>query len=472
MSRELQFRVDIHPNSDLSKVRYRVLLNGQVRLYQVPISLVSVVKYVDITTGQVRSEFRPPEIVKSDETKKTLEGNPWSNSHPDSTMLITMDKRKSVVGNPTLPSQDYTTGWLVHETLTEFENGLKCDVIINDEKTWNDIKNGKNQVSPGYSSAAVTLDEYFKLRDSGAIKPIPSVDKSPGIWKGQKYTHVQIAMFHNHVSNVWTARQGRDMTMRLARVDGVECKPWDLAIQYRDSVDTSETPMNEIIFDGKKYTSQEITKMLSDSMEKLDGFDTELSALRKALRDESIEKRALQVKLDALMEEKKNENTDEEDNKNKDKIDEETTKKVDEKIDGIVDTWTLIQSGREANGLQPLDYDYMKKLPEAVEKTIRDCCDKADEVLKDYVDEDDRMKFLKVIFKYSDPLQTGGRGGGTGKGVSALANRGRENNDGGGGPPKPNNENVDNDDSWDAIVARRKQMGNQELTLTKKQFVG
>lgn len=98
--------------------------------------------------------FRPPEEVFNEETVASFEGKPVTNEHPDETVTSENHKR-------------YVMGFVknVEKGTGDFSDFILADLIIYDKRLIDEITNGKNGVSAGYSCTYDIVDGKLVQRD-------------------------------------------------------------------------------------------------------------------------------------------------------------------------------------------------------------------------------------------------------------------------------------------------------------------
>lgn len=150
--------------------------------------------------GSVVNEFRPPEVVGDPESLSSMALVPFTNNHPAE--LLTTETIK-----------DHQTGTVGETNTFDAATGLvHSKVVLTDQGTIADLQNGKIAVSMGYDSVTVPFEQALD---------IPSVAKSPGVWNGKPYTHVQRKIIYNHGSLVEKGRAPR-AGLRLDAAIGVD----------------------------------------------------------------------------------------------------------------------------------------------------------------------------------------------------------------------------------------------------------
>jgi hypothetical protein len=83
---------------------------------------------------------------------------------------------------------------------------VHTEIAFFDRKSIDGMDAGVIEISPGYQVRVVPVTDAMDLE---------SVASSPGIWKGQPYTHVQREIRGNHVTQLKHGRQGASVSLRL-----------------------------------------------------------------------------------------------------------------------------------------------------------------------------------------------------------------------------------------------------------------
>ena len=140
---------------------------------------VGVFTYRD-KDGKIIRELRPPEEVFDENSLNSLKLKPVTNNHPKD--LVTIDNVKK-----------YEIGTTGDSVYSDFY-AVSVPISIRDEKSINDVKNGKRALSCGYTA---------------------DLDFTPGNWMGIPYDAIQRNIRYNHVAIVDKGRAGDLAVMRL-----------------------------------------------------------------------------------------------------------------------------------------------------------------------------------------------------------------------------------------------------------------
>lgn len=149
--------------------------------------------------GSIRFEFRPPEEVGAPESLKSFELRPVTFfEHPEQMLAVDDSDDTDAIEN-------HFTG-LTGSSVTFDGELVNTEIALMKRESIEGISDGVLQLSPGYQTLVVTVDDAMDL---------PSVAASPGIWKGVAYTHVQREIRGNHVTQLKHGRQGSTVSLRL-----------------------------------------------------------------------------------------------------------------------------------------------------------------------------------------------------------------------------------------------------------------
>ena len=162
------------------------------------ISRVGVLPYLQ-ADGSIRQEFRPPEEVGAPESLKSFELRPVTFfDHPEQMLAVDDTADTDAI-------KDHLTGFTGSSVTFDGEH-VNTEIVFTGRDSIDGIGDGVIELSPGYQVLVVDVAEAMDL---------PSVAASPGVWKGQTYTHVQRQIRGNHVTQLKHGRQGASVSLRL-----------------------------------------------------------------------------------------------------------------------------------------------------------------------------------------------------------------------------------------------------------------
>jgi hypothetical protein len=195
--------------------------------------------------GTYRYELRHPDDVFVPESLETIKRKPVTNDHPTDGIITKKNAKKFVVGS---------TG---SEVKTD-DNKIAIDFVVMDEKTIENIKNGKRELSLGYR-----CDTF----------------PEEGVYEGFKYTHRQKNIVVNHLAVVQKGRAGSVARIRL---------------------DGALAPIN--IENAKENGMEDTTIFKTINLDSVD-YQAEAKVI-EVLKDNEAKALASQVKLDEAIAEK------------------------------------------------------------------------------------------------------------------------------------------------------------------------
>jgi hypothetical protein len=232
------------------------------------VTRVGVFPYLN-KDGTMRFELRHPDDVFHADSLSTYLMKPITNGHP---------KVKTGLVDPN-NYKDLTVGSTGSSTITN-EKFLALPIVVHDAKAIEEVKNGKRELSCGYTCDLVP---------------------ETGSWEGTAYTHRQKNIKVNHVSIV---QRGRAGSVARIRLDGAEA-PIDIEDVKENSMDEMFKTINLDSVDYKAEPKviealQDAQKVSEETKVKLDEAIAEKTKL-EAERD-SIKERfdALEAEITAL----------------------------------------------------------------------------------------------------------------------------------------------------------------------------
>ncbi len=162
------------------------------------IGRVGVLPYQQ-SDGSIQFEFRPPEEVGAPESLKSFELRPVTFfDHPEQMLAVDDTTDTDAI-------KDHLTGFTGGSVTFDGEH-VNTDIVFTGRDSIDGMNQGIVELSPGYQVLVVDVAEAMDL---------PSVAASPGVWKGQTYTHVQRQIRGNHVTQLKRGRQGASVSLRL-----------------------------------------------------------------------------------------------------------------------------------------------------------------------------------------------------------------------------------------------------------------
>jgi len=215
--------------------------------------------------GSIQRELRLPEEVFKEDAINSFKMLPITNDHPKEEVNADNVKELSV---------GYTG-----EEIKKQDNFLVTKLKITDKTAIEQINAGKRGLSYGYKVNLVKKD---------------------GIYKGERYDHVQTGIKGNHLAIVYQGRAGDKAKLRLDGQDAMcvfnNFNNNNNLIMKKYKLDGKEIEVSEEVFSRLDTLETEITSLKNTekkSKNKIDSLEGEKDALK-------VEKDALKVKLDEL----------------------------------------------------------------------------------------------------------------------------------------------------------------------------
>lgn len=215
--------------------------------------------------GSIQRELRLPEEVFAFDTLESLKLKPVTLNHP--LELVTSQNADelqvgSLGDNPSRTTQELDwngkpNGW------KEMTDGLNCaiDMIITKEEAINEVINGKQGLSMGY-----TCD----------------LEETAGTWCGVEYDCIQRNIRYNHCAIVDVGRAGDNAKIDL-RMDSADAVLEDILLVKTDG----GTKMKKIKLDGIEYEAEEtVIKALNSEKTRADNAESELNKLKEDSKNE------------------------------------------------------------------------------------------------------------------------------------------------------------------------------------------
>lgn len=222
--------------------------------------------------GTVQRELRLPEEVFNFATLDSMKLKPVTLNHPKE--LVTSDNAKdlqvgSLGDNPSYTNQeiDWNGNFRYADEVTD---GINCaiDMMITQEDAINEVLNGKQSLSMGY-----TCDLEVAQPDS--------------YWCGIGYDFIQRNIRYNHCAIVDAARAGDNAKIEL-RLDSEDAILQDKIPVNKHTDSNGGTNMKKIVLDGIEYEAEEsVIKALNETKMRADKAEKDACEKQKEL-DEAI----------------------------------------------------------------------------------------------------------------------------------------------------------------------------------------
>jgi hypothetical protein len=308
------------------------------------VTSVGVFEYAN-ADGSSQFELRLPEEVFAYDSIESLKLKPLANDHPKE--IVTPENIKkyqvgSLGDNPGSITGSFNgCGCFVNTDDRTDGMHLAIDMIINDAGTIQDVLNGKQELSCGY-----TCD----------------LEESEGRWCGVHYDFIQRRIRYNHVAIVDEARAGDAARIRLDSKDAVLVK--------NIKEDNMAAVMKKITLDGIEYEAEaKILETLVTEKKRADELtghlDTKKTAMEKlqgehdALKDKHAKLQDAHDKLkDKLEKMQDDDDDDEEEDDKKDKKSKDSSAEINpikERIKKAVDKRLVVLDAALKAGIEKID---------------------------------------------------------------------------------------------------------------------
>lgn len=218
--------------------------------------------------GSIEWELRHPDDVFDSESMDSFRLKPITNDHP-SVMVDASNVKEFQVGNL---GDNPINGDNIHLTI---------DMIVQDKKTIEDIRAGKQELSCGY--VCEVIDES-------------------GVWLGVPYTKRQKNIRGNHVAVVDAARAGEAARIRLDSADAIMVDPTENPVEKIKSDKEAEMPeLKKLTLDGIEYQAEEsVLVALKTAQDRADAAEKVNADAKTALAAVEAERDTFKDKVDAL----------------------------------------------------------------------------------------------------------------------------------------------------------------------------
>ena len=238
---------------------------------------IGVFEYRDALSGKVSRELRLPEEVFALPSLESLKLKPVTNDHPSK--AVTPDNvRELQVGslgdNPSSSTQQYGgNGWRPEDEITDGLH-LAIDMVITEAGAIDDVINGKDALSCGYTCDLEKADDNARFL-------------------GMPYDFIQRTIRYNHVALVDNARAG---TVARIRMDSAEA-----VLSFGAKEDYHMPEMKKLVLDGVEYQAEaQVATALNQAVTKADAAEKQVKDLITAKSTVEGERDGLKAKVTAL----------------------------------------------------------------------------------------------------------------------------------------------------------------------------
>jgi hypothetical protein len=217
--------------------------------------------------GSVRRELRHPDDVFKKDSIDSMKMIPITDGHPES-KLVNSKSAKSL-----------QTGY-VGENINIDGEFIRAPITITDSDSIAKIKNGKNQLSLGYTADVI---------------------KEDGEYNGHRYDCRQTNIRYNHLATVALARAGAEASISLDEGEAAQLGDSE-SFKFDDKNNNNNTrgkTMPKIIIDGIEYeAAAEVINAHKKSVAKLDALNAESEAKKGVADALADENKKMKAKLD------------------------------------------------------------------------------------------------------------------------------------------------------------------------------
>ncbi len=220
--------------------------------------------------GSIEKELRHPDDVFKADSLKSMQMIPITDGHPEGRLVDSKSAKSLQIG-------------YVGENIKVDGKFIRVPLTITDSDSIEKIKNGKNQLSLGYTTNLV---------------------KEAGEYNSQKYDSRQTDIKYNHLAIVSLARAGAAASIKLDEGDAIQLDDEEIKIIIDDnskgkSKQKRGSSMKKITLDGIEYeASPEVLNAYTKEKTKADALTAESEKNKgtiDALKDENTK---LKTKVD------------------------------------------------------------------------------------------------------------------------------------------------------------------------------
>jgi hypothetical protein len=214
--------------------------------------------------GTMRRELRHPDDVFSKASMDSLKMIPITNNHPEQKMVSAENAKELSIGQT--GENVYTDGAHLHASLKiTTKDGVES------------VEQGRKELSCGYS-----LD----------------LEKTEGVYNGERYDYRQRNIRYNHLAIVERARAGGAARLNLDASDAIQVDAKD-----QNEPKKEQTKMRKVNIDGIEYdAAPEVANALTKANDRADAAESLVKATQANLDAEAKEKAKIEAERDELKE--------------------------------------------------------------------------------------------------------------------------------------------------------------------------
>jgi len=224
-----------------------------------PIAQVGVMSYL-MHDGTILKELVGAEALFDQKSMDSLKMKPVTNRHP-------------VEGRVNVDNANIRQVGSTGESIKKDGNFLMAHLVITDQKALDDIEEGRQELSPGYTVQLVI---------------------APGVFNGENFDAIQTNRTYNHLAVVDSARGGADIRLKL---DDAGCTGYGEIKEDSTKLKPGENTMPKIRLDSIDYeAAQEVINHVAK-------IKTEADESEKALKVKTDELEKITAERDTTKEE-------------------------------------------------------------------------------------------------------------------------------------------------------------------------
>lgn len=222
--------------------------------------------------NSIRRELRHPDDVFKQDSLDSMKMIPITDGHPEQKLVNAQSAKQLQVG-------------YIGESIKVDGKFIKAPLVITDESAINKVKNGKNQLSLGYTADVIT---------------------EGGTYNGQRYDSRQTNIKYNHLATCALARAGAEASIKLDAGDAIQLDEENSEVKTdvladNINVNNRSKTMMKIALDGIDYeASAEVVNAYKKLQTKVDALEKDIEAKKGILDELDAENERLKEKTEAF----------------------------------------------------------------------------------------------------------------------------------------------------------------------------
>jgi len=231
------------------------------------VTRTGVFKYMN-ADGTIRNELRHPDDVFKKESLDSMKMIPITDGHPE----------QRLVNSKT--AKELQSGY-VGESIHVDGKYIKAPLVVTDETAIGKIKNGKNQLSLGYTADVIS---------------------ESGIYDGKHYDSRQTNIKYNHLAICNVARAGAEASIKLDSGEAMQIDDLDDTNNKNyDKKNRSDNAMPKIVLDGIDYeASAEVINAYNKSLARVDELEKAVDKKQGVLDALEADNKTLKEKVETF----------------------------------------------------------------------------------------------------------------------------------------------------------------------------